>query len=1332
MKTKIISIVVMLLMACNVMAQDYMRVYFKDGSERKFYLKDITSIATKKLDADGIQHSDYEYQHITTHHNKYVYNLNEVDSITFCKFNEEEVINNLSNALPDLFDIYSECGNIHDAENFIQHINNLKGVEKAWSDGHQLFVSFTGWETMSFEFNHDEEAESNSKEHIVEQAKSAILRMEYAVSPKAGQLRAVIANQQHYDESRRHYIDDYYLPLKKKLEDCNIHTTYEDKPDLAFFSDRIFTYDIVFLVTHGGYSGSTHVLRTGEEYGRFTKKKKYEFWKDEDDVVKRAMAQEIFDALSLSRSSYPESTNEHFYSSWRSETENGESCFVNNAVFTELFIEEYANGEFQNPYSIIFNTACQSLMGDVDSFYDIPYSDSLAQLFFNRNLGFYFGYNQTNTIGKKAGPYFYDLLLNGLSLTSAYSNLPSDYVHEFVEGNDVYLIPLQNPSLTNGSPMFLIQTYTEQKDQEVAMDNFYSMKGVEVVGYTTTNKSDAITYGFAYGTDRNLSEATMITVTDTISLIKAIEQGNLRFRGTLTDLQPGNTYYYCAYTCDGSDYNCGDTLSFLIPIDLRLSTQELTLAPGSTTTVEITSGNGDYTVSVDKPSIAKASVSGTTVTIEGVANGTAKVTIKDKASQTADIKVTISSSGDCPVAEAIDLGLPSGTLWASWNVGASKPEEYGGYYAWGETEEKENYDYKTYKCGDGSGGTYYNLGADIAGTQYDVAHVKWGGSWIMPSFNQIQELINYCSRTWMQLNGVNGILVTGLNGNTIFLPAAGYRYYSYLGEDGSECRIWSSSYFPYDENSAYRFTLGSGDSWGRGGQDRAYGLSVRPVCPSSPPSSTNITFADAAIKAICVTNWDTNKDGELSIQEAAAVKSLGTVFYEKQGISSFNELQYFTGLTIIEEEAFRECSLKSVSIPKSVKTIGEKAFMQCPNLSEVKIPEGVTWIDEEAFANCALTSIVLPESLVRLGEQALENNPLISITLPRNLAYLGNSDEDELYDGVFDFCYSMKEVNVDESNKTYASIDGVLTTKDMKFLLFYPYEKGNDYEVPEGIEQIHFKAFNECKITTVTLPSTLKSFITEEKSNVAFGSCYDLKTVHAKMKVPFECDYYSFANETYSLGTLYVPQGTKTLYETTAGWNRFQNIVEDENDCPVAEAIDLGLPSGTKWASWNVGASKPEEYGGYYAWGETEEKDYYDWSTYTHCDGSYETCHHIGDDIAGTEYDVAHIRWGGSWRMPTIDQIKELVNNCSWTWTTQNGVNGQLVTGPNGGTIFIPAAGTLGFDYLLDESENGYCWSSSLYPRSEANARFLYFNSGYWDDGSNFRCEGHSVRPVSP
>lgn len=194
-------------------------------------------------------------------------------------------------------------------------------------------------------------------------------------------------------------------------------------------------------------------------------------------------------------------------------------------------------------------------------------------------------------------------------------------------------------------------------------------------------------------------------------------------------------------------------------------------------------------------------------------------------------------------------------------------------------------------------------------------------------------------------------------------------------------------------------------------------------------------------------------------------------------------------------------------------------------------------------------------------------------------------------------------------------------------------------------------------------------------------------------------------------------------------------------------AIDLGLPSGTKWACCNVGTTTPEGYGGYYAWGETEEKDIYDWTTYIYCDGSMETCHDIGLDIAGTEYDVAHIQWGGSWVMPSQDQIQELLNKCSCSWTSKNGVNGNLFTGPNGCTIFLPEANfwrngrvnNADPDFDIGDSNRetddlpsaGYYWSSTLRPLYSNVASYLLFSYGIaYGDAYNFRYSGFTVRPV--
>ena len=174
--------------------------------------------------------------------------------------------------------------------------------------------------------------------------------------------------------------------------------------------------------------------------------------------------------------------------------------------------------------------------------------------------------------------------------------------------------------------------------------------------------------------------------------------------------------------------------------------------------------------------------------------------------------------------------------------------------------------------------------------------------------------------------------------------------------------------------------------------------------------------------------------------------------------------------------------------------------------------------------------------------------------------------------------------------------------------------------------------------------------------------------------------------------------------------------------------IDMGKAG--KWACCNVGASAPWEYGGYYAWGETEEKTTYNWGSYIHCDGSSSTCHNLGSDIAGTQYDVAHVKWGGKWRMPSFNQI-DLLLYCSNEWTEVNDINGRKFTAPNGGSIFLPAAGYHRDDYTSGVGRFGYYWSSTQYPIDSFGAYGLYFGfiDTYWYDDERY--VGRLVRPVS-
>ena len=186
--------------------------------------------------------------------------------------------------------------------------------------------------------------------------------------------------------------------------------------------------------------------------------------------------------------------------------------------------------------------------------------------------------------------------------------------------------------------------------------------------------------------------------------------------------------------------------------------------------------------------------------------------------------------------------------------------------------------------------------------------------------------------------------------------------------------------------------------------------------------------------------------------------------------------------------------------------------------------------------------------------------------------------------------------------------------------------------------------------------------------------------------------------------------------------------------------VDLGL--SVKWANMNVGATTPEDYGNYYAWGETSTKETYDWSTYfdTNDGGRTFTKYNNegGKTVLDLEDDAAHVNWGGSWRMPTKVEWQELIDNCTWTWTTQNGINGYKVTSNKAGYtdkfIFLPAVGRrYGSGGPYEVGHDGFYWSSSLSEDYSHVAWSLFFdsNSRYLSDHGSSD-SGHSVRPVLP
>lgn len=191
------------------------------------------------------------------------------------------------------------------------------------------------------------------------------------------------------------------------------------------------------------------------------------------------------------------------------------------------------------------------------------------------------------------------------------------------------------------------------------------------------------------------------------------------------------------------------------------------------------------------------------------------------------------------------------------------------------------------------------------------------------------------------------------------------------------------------------------------------------------------------------------------------------------------------------------------------------------------------------------------------------------------------------------------------------------------------------------------------------------------------------------------------------------------------------------------EYVDLGLPSGLLWATCNVGADSPEDYGDYFAWAETTTKSVYNWSTYQYCMGTATTltkyCSNAGYGYNGytdnlttlqTGDDAATAQWGSGWRMPTKEEWQELLANTTNTWTTRNGVYGRLFTATNGNSLFLPAAGFRVEGSLYYAGSYGLYWSSSLTTGHPYGAWLLDFNSGNCYMGHYYRSSGPSVRPV--
>ena len=255
------------------------------------------------------------------------------------------------------------------------------------------------------------------------------------------------------------------------------------------------------------------------------------------------------------------------------------------------------------------------------------------------------------------------------------------------------------------------------------------------------------------------------------------------------------------------------------------------------------------------------------------------------------------------------------------------------------------------------------------------------------------------------------------------------------------------------------------------------------MAPMKLEAETNpvIEFEDPAVKAVCVQEWDTNFDGELSYEEAAAVTDIGTVFKSNKNIVKFNELQYFTGLTEIPGQAFNVCSnLTSVVLPESVTVIGNSAFLHCEALASINLPGGLTTIGMSAFGNCfVLSDVTFPETLTAIGSNAFAQcYAFTSLEIPASLIEIGET--------AFNLIPGLRSIHVDEANPVYDSRGGcnaiiVTETNDL-------FRACSETVIPNTVTSIHQYAYSGVTgLTSIEVPSWITSI-----GDSAFGECSDL------------------------------------------------------------------------------------------------------------------------------------------------------------------------------------------------------------------------------------------------
>ncbi len=830
---------------------------------------------------------------------------------------------------------------------------------------------------------------------------------------------------------------------------------------------------------------------------------------------------------------------------------------------------------------------------------------------------------------------------------------------------------------------------------------------------------------------------------------------------------------------------------------LELSSNELAVVVGKTS--EISAFMNDSWIDPTNVTWISSDTTVATIDIYGIitakAEGTTTITATYKDQSDNCIVTVIEASSPTYV----DLGLS--VKWATFNVGATAPFEIGDSYAWGAIDTTSNYSWESYRFFTGYNddeeaqvskyvtNSYYGENVDnltVLESADDVASVKWGGNWRIPTRAEIEELINLCEWEWTEHDGVYGYKVTsrvtGFMDRSIFLP----EYF------------WSSSLFESNALGAYAL-----DGQKIGAYYRWSGLAIRPVYTFDVTDIAGLMLDKSVValalgsevivnaspvsvdgRAIAVNEplnltWSSG-DPEVATVTDGKIKAVGagkcvvTVAYGGE--------TYEVSVTVEDPS---QVAPESVDLGLSVKwaTFNLGAFQ--PEMTG----DFYSWGEAEPYyeaGNALSTSPVWKEgkdagytwsSYFDTDDKGKTFNKY-SAESGRKVLDLADDAANLAWGGKWRIPTSAEfQELIDNCSWSYEELNGVkgyrITSKEEGYennSIFMPiagYRSGKALYDDEDNEGYYWSSSIDVAASSVSVMCLTDM----EMYNI--GKIYGFLYRPVEMYDDSEIQGLIISETKYELGignTLALTvqgdlDGHAISLSGTAVWSSSDDSVATVVDgvvkavgagvatitasyngqevyCSITvfdqydvetEYVDLGL--SVNWATFNLGANKPEMKGEYFAWGETSPKSVYTQDTYKFNSDSLRKYGDDGKYILDSEDDAAQVLWGGSWRMPTADEFQELIDNCSWTLTELDGVNGYLVTSKITGYtdkfIFLPITGSIRGN--TEYNDEGYYWASTMNPDDETSiADYLYLDNQSYSVWRYYRYQGRTIRPVCP